>query len=71
MEDEKNKYLSVAVPGTNMFAQAKLTDEGIVLDLFEQKGDEVEVVKSTYKFFDEMGVEMRYVEEKEWMKMTN
>lgn len=46
-----------------MFAQAKLTDEGIVLDLFEQKGEDVEVVKSTYKFFDEMGVEVEFVEE--------
>lgn len=63
LDDPENRYLSLDIPGTNMFAQAKIDDEGVVLDILKKKGEDIEVVKSTYLMYDEIGAELNFVEE--------
>jgi len=62
---DENKYLTVNIPGTDMFAQAHLADEGLILDIFKKTDEEggVDCVIGTYAFYDEMGVEINYIEE--------
>lgn len=54
MDDEK--YLTIKYKGLTF--QAKMEDEGIVLDVFE-KGDSV---STGYKFYDEFDVEVNHLE---------
>ena len=61
---EVGRYLSLDIPGTDMFSQAKIGDEGVILDLFKKlEDDDVEVVSSTYMMYDEIGAELVFDEE--------
>ena len=51
----KNKYIHLSVGG--MEVQVKIEHEGIVVDVFEQE----EVIATTYKFFHELGMEVKEV----------
>jgi len=63
MADEEERYITLDIPGTDMCAQAKLDDEGMVLDLFKRKGDSIEVVKSAYLMYSEINADLIFLEE--------
>ena len=52
----KNKYINLPI-ANNMEVQVKVEHEGIVVDVFEQE----EVIATTYKFFHELGIEVKEV----------
>jgi len=60
MNNEDDNYIYVDIPGTNMTVQVKCEYEGIVVDVFEVASDDsVEPIASTYKFYSELGVELK------------
>jgi len=46
------RYITLEVRGLTF--QVKMEDEGIVLDILDEDD---EVIETTYKFFDELGIE--------------
>ena len=58
MTDERNVHLVV----DNILIQATLTDEGVVLDAFDDSGNG-ECIDSTWKLYSEMGIEVKKLEE--------
>ena len=60
MTDERNIHLVI----DNILIQATLTDEGVVLDAYDNSGNG-ECVDSTWKLYSEMGVEIKQLKENE------
>ena len=52
----KEKYLNLQVGKLNF--QVKLENEGVVLDVFN---DKEEVIATTYKFYNEFNVEVKHL----------
>ena len=52
MDKLAKRYITLEVRGLTF--QVKVEDEGIVLDIFDE---EDEVLETTYKFFNEFGIE--------------
>lgn len=63
MADEERRYITLEIPGTDMCAQAKLDDEGMVLDLFKRRGNDVEVIKSAYMMYSEINADLVFLED--------
>lgn len=51
--DPQRRYLSVEIPGTFLLVQVELDDEGVVLDVFNKKG---EVIATNWKFYEDFGI---------------
>jgi hypothetical protein len=60
MTDERNIHLVI----DNILIQATLTDEGVVLDAYDNSGNG-ECIDSTWKLYSEMGVEIKQLKENE------
>ena len=60
MTDERNIHLVI----DNILIQATLTEEGVVLDAYDNSGIG-ECVDSTWKLYSEMGVEIKQLKENE------
>ena len=60
MTDERNIHLVI----DNILIQATLTDEGVVLDAYDNSGNG-ECVDSTWKLYSEMGIEIKELKENE------
>mgnify|MGYP003321617784 CR=1 FL=1 len=60
MTDERNLHLVI----DNILIQATLTDEGVVLDAYDNSGNG-ECIDSTWKLYSEMGVEIKQLKENE------
>ena len=60
MTDERNIHLVI----DNILIQATLTDEGVVLDAYDNSGTG-ECIDSTWKLYSEMGVEIKQLKENE------
>ena len=60
MTDERNIHLVI----DNILIQATLTDEGVVLDAYDDSGNG-ECIDSTWKLYSEMGVEIKQLKENE------
>ena len=52
----KNKYINLPI-SNDMQVQVKVEHEGIVVDVFEQE----EIIATTYKFFNELGIDVKEV----------
>ena len=52
----ENKYINLPI-SNDMQVQVKVEHEGIVVDVFEQE----EVIATTYKFFHELGIDVKGV----------
>ena len=52
----ENKYINLPI-SNDMQVQVKVEHEGIVVDVFEQE----EVIATTYKFFHELGIDVKEV----------
>ena len=57
MTDERNIHLVI----DNILIQATLTDEGVVLDAYDDSGNG-ECIDSTWKLYNEMGIEIKTLE---------
>ena len=51
----ENKYIHLSAGG--MEVQVKIEHEGIVVDVFKQE----EVIATTYRFFHELGIEVKEI----------
>ena len=60
MTDERNVHLVI----DNILIQATLTDEGVVLDAYDDSGNG-ECIDSTWKLYSEMGVEIKKLKKNE------
>ena len=52
----ENKYINLPI-SNDMQVQVKVEHEGIVVDVFEQE----EIIATTYKFFHELGIDVKEV----------
>ena len=52
----ENKYINLPISNDKQ-VQVKVEHEGIVVDVFEQE----EIIATTYKFFHELGIDVKEV----------
>ena len=59
-EEPTSRYITLAIPDSDLKVQVKLDDEGVVVDVYRDDPDlgEMDVTASTYKFYNEFGVKL-------------
>lgn len=64
MSDIEDRYIEVDIPNTDLSVIVKLDNEGIVVDVWNDTIDEgAKLVSTGYRFYEEMGLEMKVKEE--------
>jgi len=56
-EEPTSRYITLAIPDSDLNVQVKLDDEGVVVDVYNfGKEENIDVIASTYKFYNELGM---------------
>lgn len=59
----EKQYLTLQIPDTDLQVIVKLDDEGVIVDVTDKDNDEP--IASTWKMYDEFGVEVKQLDDRE------